>query len=167
MLPFWEIAIGLPLALCWDWMQQHGTTNFQWYLSYLYKLSVFDPQSNKFGNTHEHPFIKWNTYKHGQVWKLPKVTSSEVKWPKYSRSLLLQQCLLSHSLYLCLFKISLWLKKKDKREKEELGWRKSQLERSHLNKMAYRSKQKMLKKIHQNHSMWGRKVRKSRLFLWL
>ena len=42
------------------------------------------------------------------------------------------------------------------------------MENKHLNKTAYRSNMKMLKKKRlQNHRMWGRKVRKYRFFLIL
>ena len=56
-------------------------------------------------------------------------------------------------------------KEREKKEKDELGWRKPQLENNHLNKPAYRSKHgdvKKKKKRCQNHTMWGRKVRKYR-----
>ena len=53
-----------------------------------------------------------------------------------------------------------------KKRKKELGWRKPQLESSDLNKPAYRYKYEDVrkKKSHQNHTMWGSKVRKYRSF---
>ena len=41
------------------------------------------------------------------------------------------------------------------------------MESNHLNKPAYRSKHEDDKKRHQNHTMWGRKVRKYRFFFFI
>ena len=53
-----------------------------------------------------------------------------------------------------------------KTKKEELGWRKPQLESDHLNKPAYRSKHENVIKKKKNHTMWGRKIRKYRFFFY-
>ena len=50
-------------------------------------------------------------------------------------------------------------------KKEELGGKKPQLESNHMNKATYRPKYEDVKKSHQNHTMWGRKVRKYRFVL--
>ena len=81
------------------------------------------------------------------------------------------------------------LKRQKREEKKEIGWRKSQLESNNLNKPVYRSKREKKKKksycksdykhkeqkkdkyeyvikYFKNHKIWGRKVRRSRLFFF-